>query len=294
MNFCPLCKSTSNELLFSNSRGNKYLENYVCDNCGFIYTFPRISNEEINRLYLEGGFSKEARKASIPNLEKFIETESLALDRMHWLEKKIPSFFLSQKSCLELGCGTGSFSWLLKSRGHLVKAIEPDSVFVNVAFKRYSIDVESILFEDFDNAQLFDLICNFHVIEHVLDPRKFVQEMYSKLKEDGIVYIECPTIDNIYTGDLNTFFWDVHVNTFSNKSLPWLLESEGFSIVEVFMNDNYLSVIAKKGVAIGFEKENKERIINVLKMNDIKISEKSFFQKLKGKIKSKIKKYFRC
>ncbi|MEN3322530.1 class I SAM-dependent methyltransferase [Mariniflexile soesokkakense] len=289
MNKCSLCESNNNELLYTNSRGNKYLENYVCDNCGFIYTFPRISNEEIGNLYLEGGFSKEARKSHEPDLNKFIQTESWALERLHLLEQKLPTFFLNTKTCLEIGCGTGSFLWLLKSRGHLVKGIEPDSQFVNVAIKRYDIDVETVLFDNFSDSQLYDFICNFHVIEHVLDPREFVKNIYQRLKNNGCILIECPTIDDIYTNDLNTFFWDVHVNTFSNKSLPWLLESEGFTVNEIFMNRGFVCIIASKGVEKRFESDSKERVLEIVKKFKVSQNKNNINKSVFGKIKSRLK-----
>lgn len=292
MNKCPLCESIKNELIFTNSRDNKYLENYVCDNCGFVYTYPRISNEEVNKLYLEGDFSKEARKSSEPNLNKFIQTESWALERLHLLEQKLPSFFLSPKTCLEIGCGAGSFLWLLKSRGHLVKGIEPDSQFVNVAIKRYGIDVESVLFDNFNDSKLYDFICNFHVLEHVLDPREFVKNMYQKLKDNGCIYIECPTIDDIYTNDLNTFFWDVHVNTFSNKSLPWLLESEGFFIKEVFMSRGFVAILAEKGVEKKFESDSKVRVLEIMQKFKASKNKNNIIKRTLGKIKRKFKKIF--
>lgn len=288
MNICPLCESNSNELLYTNSRGNKYLENYVCDDCGFIYTFPRISNEEINRLYLDGGFSKEARKASKPDLSKFIQTETWALERLHLLEQKLPAFFSSAKTCLEIGCGAGSFTWMLKSRGHFAKAIEPDKDFVNSAIERYKIDVETLLFDDYDNSKQFDFICNFHVIEHVLDPRHFVKNMFQRLKDNGFLYVECPTIDDIYTGDLNTFFWDVHVNTFSNKSLPWLLESEGFTVKEVFMSRGFVSVIATKEDEKSFEQDNKARVLDIIRKFKALQNKKNTKTRILSKIKSKI------
>lgn len=291
MNNCPLCHSAKNELIFNNSRGNKYLENYVCDNCGFVYTYPRISNEEIQKLYLEGAFSKEARKSAIPDLNKFKQTEAWALERLHAIEEKLPLFFSSPKKVLEIGCGTGSFLWLMQSRGHIVKGIEPDSVFVEVAKKRYQINVTTVLFDDFKSEEKYDLICNFHVIEHILDPRIFIKRMKEHLSNDGYIYIECPTIDNIYTGDLNTFFWDVHVNTFSNKTLPWLIESEGFFVHDVFMNRGFVSVIASKGQGHSYTSDDKNRIIEIIK-NHQKRSEKTqthkldFLKKVKNRIKN--------
>jgi SAM-dependent methyltransferase len=290
MNKCPLCDSTNHELVFNNSRGNKRLDNYICDSCGFVYTYPRLSNEEIDKLYINGGFSVEARKAPEPDLSKFIQTETWALERVHFLEKKLPDFFLTAHRCLEIGCGTGSFLWLLKSRNQIAKGIEPDSTFVNVAKRRYGIDVESLLFDDFSSTVKYDLVCNFHVIEHVLDPRTFVKNMYRVLEDEGVIYIECPSIDNIYTNDLNTFFWDVHVNTFSNINLPWLLESEGFHILDVSMNRGFVSVIAKKGNNNKFDKDNKNRIIEIIKKHptykntDTKSSKDTILEKIKRKL----------
>jgi SAM-dependent methyltransferase len=290
MNKCPLCKSKNSELIYTNSRGDIYLENYVCDNCGFVYTYPRISNDEIERLYLKGDFSKQARKSSEPDLNKFIQTETWALERFHLLEQKLPQFFSSKKTCLEIGCGTGSFLWLLQNRGHVVKGIEPDSKFVNAAIDRYNIDVDSVLFENFNDIHLYDFICNFHVIEHVLNPRSFIKNIYAKLKDDGYVYIECPTIDDIYTKNLDTFFWDVHVNTFSNQNLPWLLESEGFTVNEVFMNRGFVAVVAKKGNENNYVQDSKERIldlINVFKAEqDKKNRKRSYKNRIKGRLKN--------
>ncbi|WP_242091616.1 class I SAM-dependent methyltransferase [Aestuariivivens sediminicola] len=267
------------------------MENHVCSNCGFIYTWPRISNAEVSKLYLDGDFSKEARKSTEPDLDKFIQTEQYALERIHHLEKKIPSFFSKAKSCLEIGCGAGSFLWLLKALGHKVIGIEPDSNFVKPVQKRYNIEIETVMFQDYPKGILFDFICNFHVIEHIIDPRAFIKEIYTRLKDDGYIYIECPTIDNIYTGSLDTFFWDVHVNTFSNKTLPWLLESEGFSIIELFMNRGFVSVIAKKGIDKRFKKDNKQRIIDIIKENSKKKTKKSLFSNLNNKLKIRLKKY---
>ncbi|TCK68811.1 methyltransferase family protein [Winogradskyella wandonensis] len=289
MNTCPLCESDKNELLYTNSRGNKYLENYVCCNCGFVYTWPRISNQEVERLYSDGDFSKEARKSSVPDLAKFKQTEQYALERIHHLETKIPDFFSKVHSCVEIGCGAGSFLWLLKSRGQKVLGIEPDVDYVQVVKKRYKIPIETVMFQDYDNTELFDFICNFHVIEHIINPRAFVKEIYNRLKDEGFLYIECPTIDNIYTGSLDTFFWDVHVNTFSNNTLPWLLESEGFSIKEIFMNRGFVSIIAKKGTQVKFKSDDKDRIIGIVKSFAPKPKKISFSKRIETKIKNVIK-----
>ncbi|MFV9550610.1 class I SAM-dependent methyltransferase [Algibacter sp. PT7-4] len=279
--------------MYNNSRGNLFLENYVCDSCGFVYTYPRISNEEVNHLYLDGAFSKEARKSSKPDLNKFIQTESWALERLHLLEQKIPDFFLKTKTCLEIGCGTGSFLWLLKSRDNKVKGIEPDSEFVNVAVKRYGIDVDTILFDDSYSPKLYDFICSFHVIEHVLNPRSFVKNIYRRLNANGSVYIECPTIDNIYTNDLNTFFWNVHVNTFSNKSLPWLLESEGFTVSEVFMNRGFVAVIATKGDVKSHDIDNKNRVKNIITDFKAQQLKEDKNKKLLSRVKNKLKSFLK-
>jgi hypothetical protein len=82
----------------------------------------------------------------------------------------------------------------------------------------------------------------------------------------------------------------VHVNTFSNINLPWLLESEGFHILDVSMNRGFVSVIAKKGNNNKFDKDNKNRIIEIIKKHptykntDTKSSKDTILEKIKRKL----------
>ena len=290
MNKCPLCGFDDKQLIYTNSRDNKYLENYVCDNCGFIYVLPRHTNERVDALYKNGEFSKEARKLERPDFTKYKQTEAWALERIHILEQKQPDFFLSSKTCLEIGSGTGSFLWLLKNRGHKVFGIEPDSNFSKSAKERYGIDVKPVLLEEFETNRLFDFVATFHVIEHIVNPNDFIKNINSRMKSGGLLYIECPTIDDIYTNDLNTFFWDVHVNTFSNTTLPYIIECHGFEVIEVFMHRRFVAALAKKSknTKKTYSPDSKERIVEIIK-NATSPTQKSVKSRIKREMKKGIK-----
>lgn len=285
MNKCPLCKSNKHELIYTNSRGEKYLENYCCISCGFIFVKPRIQPEDVDNIYKKGNFSKSARGSIVPDLKKFIQTETWALERVHILERKIPNFFKKENNCLEIGSGASSFSWLLKNRGQAVECIEPDIEYSKVAADRYNLNIIPETFDEFKNNKKYNFVCSFHVIEHVIDPFNFINKTFEILEDKGIIYIECPTIDNIYTKNLNTFFWDVHINTFSNITLPYLLEQCGFEIIDSFEHRGFLVCIGKKvqKAQRRFNKDDNNRIKNIIaefnKKNKIKNISKTILSK---------------
>ncbi len=266
MNKCPICSSEYFELIYTNSRGNKPLNNYCCKNCGFVFVLPRLNNEQINALYTKGEFSKKARNHSSPDLKKYKQTEVWALERIHLLEQKIPTFFSQKKTCIEIGSGASSFSWLLQSRGHVSEALEPDVNYANSAKERYNLLVHQLLLENFNRDNTYEFISSFHVIEHIVDPVDFLNHIYRILKQEGVLYIECPTIDEIYTNDLDTFFWDVHLNTFSNVTLPFLLEKTGFEVIEVFNHKRFLACLARKvnNPRHRYKEDNSQRIKSII------------------------------
>ena len=46
-------------------------------------------------------------------------------------------------------------------------------------------------------VQLFDVICSFHVLEHVKSPNKFLEASLKVLKDDGMAIIKCPDIQSV-------------------------------------------------------------------------------------------------
>jgi 2-polyprenyl-3-methyl-5-hydroxy-6-metoxy-1,4-benzoquinol methylase len=99
-----------------------------------------------------------------------------------------------------------------------------------------------------ETRERFDVVSAFHVLEHVNNPRNFLKVMKQCLSDDAIVYIEvpngCATVLQLadllfkFTGKgwstrLSPVHPPFHNVAFSPKSLYYLLDDEGYSILEM-------------------------------------------------------------
>lgn len=243
---CDLCESTDKTLLFDKDRFGNDVHNYICENCGYVYVLPRPNMEELLSYYETGGFSIDGRNSALPSPKKIKHSEKYALDRIKLLEKN--GFFThdNPRSTLEIGCGIGSFLFYLRALGWEVEGIEPDTAFAKYGNDLYNLDIQDSDIESFNSKQKYDLISSFHVIEHVIDPNYFLSKIHSLLKDDGHLFIECPSIDHLYGKNVSDFFWNVHINTFSNKTLREFLEKNGFEIIKYTHFKGFVNYLAKR------------------------------------------------
>jgi len=101
------------------------------------------------------------------------------------------------RNVLEIGCGDGSLLHVLQQRwpGSRILGIEPSSSAVNLA-----LAVNRPVFQGMIGHHLpaavaereFDLIYAIHVIEHTLDPARFLREASALLAPGGRVVVTCP------------------------------------------------------------------------------------------------------
>ncbi|RAJ16975.1 methyltransferase domain-containing protein [Olleya aquimaris] len=244
---CFLCKNTSFVLISELDRNDDLLNNFSCKHCGFIMVLPRPNLTTHNDLYSLGGFSTEARGGNKPNIAKIKRSEEIAWLNFKRLQTVLGIETLYKfKDSLEIGCGVGSYLRLLSVLGQDVIGIEPDSNFSKYGNENYKIQIENTFLENFKTKKTFDLISSFHVIEHVENPKYFVERCYELLNQDGILYLECPSIDNLYGDNEKFFFWKPHINSFSDITLRYLLESSNFEVIDLKHHRGFVNVVAKK------------------------------------------------
>lgn len=97
-----------------------------------------------------------------------------------------------------------------------------------------------------------DIVIMRHVLEHIPEPIGFLKELRNILKDDGLLWIEVPTLED-YNNDSylsntikhNMFvkFQNTHVWYFSTNTLCYVMECAGFKCLPV----RYDRVIGFKG-----------------------------------------------
>lgn len=152
---------------------------------------------------------------------------------------------LNNFSMLDMGCGNGDFSELVKnnfkadiscvdySETHLTRVKELGFKTIKCNFDNNE-DIKQIN-ETLKNS--FDLIVALDVIEHIFDVDSFLSTAHNLLKENGLMIISTPNISYISNRLYSKFRGNLpvgdghHVRFFNHRRLQQFLFLNGFDVV---------------------------------------------------------------
>ena len=154
---------------------------------------------------------------------------------------------IAQMSFLEIGCSYGYLLHLLKKAGAAdVLGIEPGEEGV-IGSQKYDIPFIQDFFPTNKLNRYFDCILSHAVLEHIENPRPFLQETYDKLNENGLVFIAVPDSEKkMQVGDASILSHQ-HLNYFTRNSLACIMQAAGFVEVEV-ISSNQRSILYGWGI----------------------------------------------
>ena len=137
-----------------------------CRHCDLIYVNPRITKEELDKLYSEDYF--------ISHNVQMKDAEHVAWSRLKRRLKIIEKFAPDKGKFLEIGCASGYFLSLAKKNGWDVEGIEYSSFAAQRARQMFSIDVRTGEFKEgvFQPNIYYDVVFMSHVLEHCFEPKK--------------------------------------------------------------------------------------------------------------------------
>ena len=146
---------------------------------------------------------------------------------------------------LDIGCGHGFLLAAAKAQGFQVWGVELHNSSATVG-KNCGLDIITGEVTDAGfQADFFDIIVMSEVLEHMLYPRKNLEETRRILKKDGYLYIVVPNIES-YQAKNNPLWWsEYHLNHFSLGSLSKLIEVAGFVPVKEIINLHVPSIFNK-------------------------------------------------
>lgn len=149
-------------------------------------------------------------------------------------------------SVLDVGCGAGEITQILKSAGYDVLGIDPDEEKIRQARGNYGheIDFWPYDIESLPNSKVYETVVCSHVIEHSENPYNFLKLCHKHLIGRGFIIVTCPNalslhkrIGNIL--DLSELYGisatdkrQDHKHTFDREMLRALLVATGFDVIE--------------------------------------------------------------
>ncbi|MDA8961971.1 class I SAM-dependent methyltransferase [Congregibacter sp.] len=138
---------------------------------------------------------------------------------------------------LDYGCANGDFLTIAKSMGWSADGVDFDPVAVSLARAR-GLDVALIeAGEMLKGEELYDVITLSHVLEHVHDPVRLINDLLRLLKPGGVLWLETPNISSIGHRTFGRFWRGLepprHLTLFSSDTLKSVLFRAGFNDVEM-------------------------------------------------------------
>lgn len=228
-NQCPICDSLNTKVIFE----IKHIEILYCEKCTHCFTSLTISEQTIDYSNFQQSYPESYLCSDQSEINR------LARSRVKFVDKVIKKYNLPHNpKLLEIGCGYGHFLKNIKLAIPNLSSfgVEPSESCSNFAKNNFQLNVVESNFFDFDfHQKKFDVICFFHVFEHVQDVCSFLEKVRDLASDKAIVIIAVPDAETLSADMIEWGFlrhgW--HLHTFSKKSLSKIVEKKGFNLLEL-------------------------------------------------------------
>ena len=213
-------------------------------------TYPQPSLDKLPEYYKSEDYISHTD--SKRNIFEFVYHHVKSIALKHKI-KRINKCVTTDKSLLDVGCGTGDFLKAALEDHWKISGIEPNLKARTIANKKTNNVV-------FDTDQLFkfqpesfDVITLWHVLEHLPDLEKHFKVFKSLLKEHGTLIIAVPNFHSYDAKYYNSYWaaYDVprHLWHFSKQAISKLAENEFMKVVNIspmIFDAYYVSLLSEK------------------------------------------------
>lgn len=253
---CPLCHGNSVEIhrtlapsvlvklyretlgidvgdLFSNVAN---LSSYRCKDCDFRFFYPAITGPEsfYQALRDHGWYYIKEKQEFLIAAQEIGQSDSV----------------------LDIGCGDGNFSNYIGAEHYV--GLELSGAAAAEARAR-NLTVFSQTVEEYSERQpaSVDVVCAFQVLEHVADPKSFLDASIRCLKPGGRLIVSVPSADSFLRFAINNILNcpPHHVSWWSDEALRSIARMYGLEIRKIFNDvlaeehlEGYLNALVIRGL----------------------------------------------
>lgn len=252
---CPVCGKNHSEIIEKiemkipeDYRLPDFYDVVVCEECGMVYADTVASMEDYDWYYTHCNFYGDDSK----------DDNS---DRFEIMKELIEKYLAVESVLLELGAGNGRFDVALKKHGYQnVKGTDPSEKSVKRLREAGIMSETANIYDEVlpEETGKYDGIFLFEVAEHLLLPRKGIENIAKRMKTNGVFMISVPDYSMIGedAGSIPNHFNLEHINYFSENSLDYLMAAYGMKRVDQkHTGMDLIQVYRKNGEAVLPEKD---------------------------------------
>jgi SAM-dependent methyltransferase len=250
---------------------NKKYDIYKCVKCGLLKILPEPILEEIKTFYPKEYYSFNSTANSI-----FLERIKDEILRVHYKTKikSLPMRLLAyifinsiravpldypkhNGKFLDIGCGDGYWLDKLEKYDWDCTGVE----FIGKDNKKIRIGN----FLEMDFKEKYEFIRMSHVLEHVVNPEKYLLKIKSLLDDRGECHISLPNTDSACCKIFGRYWFGLdiprHIQNFSYKNLKVAIEKNGLKVKRVKYNSrgsfgscimNFFNILFNKNITDRF------------------------------------------
>ncbi|MCF8465076.1 MAG: methyltransferase domain-containing protein [Flavobacteriales bacterium] len=205
-----------------------------CKSCSFVFCKPIPTQEELNAVY-----------------EGYGRNDYLSDLTIQAYERVLDSFEPYRKTnrLIDVGCGIGYFLEVAKRRGWEVYGTEYTQEAVAICEgKGASMQLGPLNTANYE-AESFDIICSFEVIEHINNPLLELASFNKILRKGGLVYCTTPNFNAVERyqlgADWNVLTYPEHLSYYTPNTLKRVFKEAGFSTKKVLATGVSITRIKK-------------------------------------------------
>ena len=202
-----------------------------CQACTLVYTSPAKSEEGLEEIANEWAVRHHANADKTTWEGNEALQEILYGARLVGIEK-----YRSNGRILDVGCSTGDFLSYAKSKGWEVYGSELAELTATIARQKLDCEVRHGMFENSGfEANYFDVVTMWDVVEHVLEPQRLVAEALRILRPGGVLVFFTPNYNSL-TRRLIFDRWSAiiperHLCVFDQTTITRLIEQSGGKVI---------------------------------------------------------------
>ncbi len=211
-----------------------------CRQCGLVYVNPRYREELLQEIYTEEYFDHDGIKNGLEFFgydDYLADEENIKITfakRLKTIER-----YARKGRLLDIGCATGFFLDLARSKGWEVVGSEVSSFSGHYARERLGLDVRlGTLKELRFDPQTFDVVTMWDVIEHVVDPMGELREVRRILRDGGLLSLITPDVGSLVARILGSRWEEFrrvreHIYFFSRRTMTEMLRRADFEVLRI-------------------------------------------------------------
>jgi 2-polyprenyl-3-methyl-5-hydroxy-6-metoxy-1,4-benzoquinol methylase len=235
---CLVCGSTllSKELTCKDfvATGESF-DLHRCNNCSFLFTNPRPRAIEIGLYYQSDRYVSHAGDKQ--NLSFMYKVYDVVRDYSIKQKLKLIKSYHPKGKLMDLGCGLGYFlNGVVKDKTFDALGVDVSTEAIDYVKQKFGYAVLGEDKLDTIEEHSFDVITQWHVLEHVHLLNERMQQLKRMLKPNGTLFIAVPN-SNSWDAKHYREFWDGydvprHLYHFNQKSFGLLMQKHGFEVIQ--------------------------------------------------------------